>query len=59
MATAARTLIGEKLDELESNTQLSQALLWQREQAWKAWENYQQQPKAVFPIENLHKLFPD
>jgi hypothetical protein len=34
LATALRTLVSERLDELEQDAQLSRAEQWQRAQAW-------------------------
>jgi predicted DNA-binding protein len=38
LATAARSLIDERLREVEDSVQLSEAEEWQRAQAWATWE---------------------
>lgn len=38
LATAARVLLAEHIEELEDDAQLSRAEAWQRAQAWATWE---------------------
>ncbi len=38
LSPALRTLVVERLRELDDSAQLSRAELWQRAQAWASWE---------------------
>lgn len=40
LATAARVLMAERLDELDEAEVLRKAEEWQREQAWATWERF-------------------
>jgi predicted DNA-binding protein len=60
LSTAMRTLLEERLRELEDEDQLSRAEEWQRKQIWAAWEQWEREPgnkNREVPWQDLTALF--
>lgn len=59
MATAARSLIDERLTELEKGDQLGRAESWQREQVWQTLERIDREGARYVSRESVHGLIHD
>jgi predicted DNA-binding protein len=60
LSTVMRTLLEERLRELEDDDQLSRAEEWQRKQVWAAWEHWERNPgnqNREVPWQDLTVLF--
>lgn len=53
LATAARVLLAERLDELDDVEKLRRAEEWQKSQAWATWERIQAGDRREVPWERL------
>lgn len=53
LATAVRSLVEDRLSELEQCEQLTRAEEWQRAQVWAGWESQQRQAQPV-PAERVY-----
>jgi hypothetical protein len=54
LATAVRSLVEERLSELEQSEQLTRAEEWQRAQVWAAWEQLQAEGPKTVSAERVH-----
>jgi hypothetical protein len=57
VATAARTLLDERLHELEEREGLSEVELWQRAQAWASWETLKRGKAETLELDEVLKEF--
>lgn len=55
LATAARVLLAERLDELDDADQLRRAEEWQQAQAWATWERIEAGDRREVPWERLRE----
>ena len=54
LATAVRSLVEQRLSELEASEQLTQAEEWQRAQVWATWERLQQSGARPAPADRVY-----
>ena len=54
LATAVRSLVEERLSELEQTDQLTRAEEWQRAQVWATWERMQSERTKPVPAERIY-----
>ena len=54
LATAVRSLVEDRLSELEQSEQLTRAEEWQRAQVWATWEHLQQERPAPVPANRIY-----
>jgi hypothetical protein len=54
LATAARSLVEERLSELEQSEQLTRAEEWQRAQVWATWTRLQEEGTKAVPAERIY-----
>jgi uncharacterized protein YaiL (DUF2058 family) len=57
VATAARTLLDEKLRELDERSDLSRIEEWQRAQAWTAWQEVERNEAPLLELEEVLVAF--
>lgn len=57
VATAARTLLDERLGELEEREGLSEVELWQRAQAWASWDTLKRGKSETLELDDVLKEF--
>lgn len=57
VATAARTLLDEKLKELDERADVSRIEEWQRAQAWASWEEVARGDAALLDLEEVLQAF--
>jgi hypothetical protein len=55
LATAARVLLAEHLDELEDSDRLERAAEWQKAQAWATWERIEAGDRGEVPWARLRE----
>ncbi len=55
VATTARLLIDERIDELDNEAELTKAEEWQRAQAWATWERIDAGDRREVPWERLRE----
>jgi hypothetical protein len=57
VATAARTLLDEKLKELDERADVSRIEEWQRAQAWASWEEVARGDAALLDLQEVLAAF--
>jgi hypothetical protein len=55
LATAARSLIDERLRELEARKEAETSDEWQRAQAWATWDRIQREGLRPVPAERIQR----
>lgn len=59
MATAARSLIDDRLTELEKTEQLGRAEEWQRAEVWATIDRIERDGRTYVRSESVHRLVQD